>query len=441
MSVLCQCTAPVGSGGVPGSGGTSFGSGGFSMSGGFGGNVGGNPVGSGGFPSSGGLPPASGGAMSDGGAASSGGSTGTGGATSDGGSPGTGGAMSDGGAATGGALGSGGTTGTGGTPATGGTGTGGVAATGGALGTGGVAATGGALGTGGVTATGGTTSTGGAVGTGGATSTGCLQAGSGDYSKNGPYAVTGPTTVDLGTFATLPSTPTTYSIYYPTNMNDGCPHPVVAWGNGTSVTGPQVYEFFHKNLASWGLVVIASDNPNSAGGLTGGTSQDVFLKPAIDYMIAQNAASSSQFFQKLSSDYGTAGHSQGAIAATAASHHPNVRAEAQVEGGGTPKAGIAFLALSGTNDTIVGTQAPTASYNAATGPSLLAIYTGADHTTTPTLAGWIQQNAGSIAFVRLYTAWFRCYLAGDQTACGVFKGQGCGVCSDSNWATLQSKNL
>lgn len=296
--------------------------------------------------------------------------------------------------------------------------------------------------TGGSTGDGGSTSTGGATGSGGAPAgPNCLQAGAGDYSKTGPYKVAPTKTVDLGTFATLPSTPTTYSIFYPENMNDNCPHPVVAWGNGTTVTGPQVYGFFHNNLASWGLVVIASDNPNSAGGFMSGVSQDVYLKPAIDYMIAQNADSSSEFFGKLSNDYGTAGHSQGAIAATAASHHPNVKAEAQVEGGGTPKAGIAFLALSGTNDTVVGTQAPTSSYTAATGPSLLAIYTGADHTTTPTLAGWIQQNAGSIAFVEVYTAWFRCYLANDQTACAVFRGQNCGICSDTNWDTLDSKNL
>lgn len=295
--------------------------------------------------------------------------------------------------------------------------------------------------TGGTFGNGGAPDTGGASGTGGTTSTGCLTPGSGDYAKTGPYKVAPVKTVDLGTFATLPSTPTTYSIFYPENLNDNCPHPVVAWGNGTTVTGPAVYQFFHNNLASWGIVVIASDNPNSAGGFQSGVSQDVYLKPAMDYMIAQNADSSSEFFQKLSGDYGTAGHSQGAIAATASSRHPSVKATVQVQGGGTPKPGIAFLALSGTADTIVGTQGPTASYNAATGPSMLAIYTGADHTGTPTALGWAQQSPATIAYVRLYTAWFRCYLGGDGAACDVFRGQGCEVCSDTNWATLDSKNL
>jgi hypothetical protein len=330
--------------------------------------------------------------------------------------------------------------GVGGTPNTGGTAPGGfggfVGGSAGAGAGGDLSNTGGAIGS-----TGGSADTGGTAGTGGTTSSGCLMPGNGDYSKTGPYKVAPVKTVDLGTFATLPSTPTTYSIFYPENLNDNCPHPVVAWGNGTTVTGPAVYQFFHNNLASWGIVVIASDNPNSAGGFQSGISQDVFLKPAMDYMIAQNADSTSEFFGKLSADYGTAGHSQGAIAATASSKHPNVRAEAQVEGGGTPKPGIAFLALSGTADTIVGTQAPTSSYGAATGPSMLAIYTGADHTGTPTALGWAQQSPATIAFLRLYTAWFRCYLGGDGAGCAVFRGQGCEVCSDTNWATLDSKNL
>jgi hypothetical protein len=330
--------------------------------------------------------------------------------------------------------------GVGGTPNAGGLpNAGGIVGSGGAAG---IPGTGGGVSGAGGTGTGGAMpNTGGAAGGAGSPGGGCLMQGSGDYSKTGPYTVAPTKTVDLGTFATLPSTPTTYSIFYPENLNDGCPHPVVAWGNGTSVTGPAVYAFYHTNLASWGIVVIASDNPNSAGGFQAGTSQDVFLKPAIDYMIAQNADSSSEFFQKLSGDYGTSGHSQGAIAATATSRHPNVKATVQVQGGGSPKAGIAFLALSGTADNIVGTTGPTASYNAATGPSMLAIYTDADHISTPTALGWGQQNAGTIAYVRLYTAWFRCYLGGDQTACGVFRGQGCGICGDTNWATLDSKNL
>jgi hypothetical protein len=262
----------------------------------------------------------------------------------------------------------------------------------------------------------------------------CLQGGSGDYSKAGPYQVA-MTSVDLASMLSGAQSPTTYTIFAPATLEANCPHPIVAWGNGTSVTGSQTYAFFNNNAASWGIVVIASDNPNSA--------MSPFLKVGIDYMLAQNMDSSSPYYGKLSTRTGVSGHSQGAMAATSASTTATgVEALVQVEGGGVPKAGIAFLALSGTADNVVGTQAPTQSYMSATGPSMLAIYTGADHISTPTAGGYIQMNAGTIQFMRFYTAWFRCFLADDATACAMFKGgTSCGVCSDPNWNMLESKNM
>ena len=93
-------------------------------------------------------------------------------------------------------------------------------------------------------------------------------------------------------------------------------------------------------------------------------------------------------------------------------------------------------------DTTVGTTSPMNSYTAATGPAMFAEYTGADHTTTPTAGGWYQKNPGTIQFMRFYTAWWRCFLADDQVACGMFKGgQSCGVCKDPNWTSLETKNM
>jgi hypothetical protein len=261
----------------------------------------------------------------------------------------------------------------------------------------------------------------------------CLQGGSGDYSKAGPYAVT-TKSVDLASYLSGAATPTTFTIYYPTTLEANCPHPIIAWGNGTGVTGSNVYAFYNNNAASWGMVVAASDNSNVGSG--------AYNKAGIDYLLAQNKDSTSPFYGKLSTRAGMAGHSQGAMGATAATSHPNCQAEVQVEGGGNPKAGIAFLALSGTADTVVTTGPPTSSYGVATGPSMLAIYTGADHTTTPTLGGYVQGNPGTIQFMRFYTAWFRCFLGDDATACAMFKGgASCGVCKDPNWTTMQTKNM
>lgn len=276
------------------------------------------------------------------------------------------------------------------------------------------------------------------------TSKTCLQMGSGDYSKAGPYTVAPAMSVDLA--SSLPSgaaSPTTYSIYYPQNMEASCPHPIAAWGNGTSVTGQQVYGFYQTNLASWGIVVIASDNPNVAA--------YPYLQTGIDYLVAQNKLSSSVFYQKLSTRAGVAGHSQGGIAATTATQDSNVVAEVCVEGGGVPKQGVATLCLTGNAPSDAGASSAINSVNAfvieqtypgTTGPGFLADWDGGDHETTPTLGGYAMGNPGTIQFIRLMTAWYRCYLADDGKACDLFSGgTNCGICKDPGWAQLESKNL
>jgi hypothetical protein len=273
----------------------------------------------------------------------------------------------------------------------------------------------------------------------------CLKTGNGDYAAAGPYTVATKAGIDLASSGELPAGdagPSTFTAFYPTDMSDGCPHPIVSWANGTGVTGSQVYAFFNDNAASWGIVVMAADNPNSAGGSFFGANGGPYNRAGIDYLLKENNDSSSIFYHHLSTRAGVAGHSQGAIAATLATTHPNVEAEVQVEGEGTPKGGIAFLALTGSADTVVGPMPPLMSYDSATGPSMYAEYTGADHTTTPTLGGYIQNNPGTIQFMRFYTAWWRCFLGDDQVACAMFKGgSSCGVCKDPDWTSLLTKNM
>jgi hypothetical protein len=265
----------------------------------------------------------------------------------------------------------------------------------------------------------------------------CLKAGSGDYSKAGPYTVMTQTNVDLGPIEGLPDAgPTTYTIFYPQPFETSCLHPVVAWGNGTGVTGSSVYQFFNSNGASWGLVVIASDNSNVGSG--------VYHKAAIDYMTKQNADPKSIFYQKLSTRVGTAGHSQGGIGATEGANLIGASCEAEVcvAGGGIPAKTNAFICLTGSAD--LAEQSCTAAYNAAPGQAFLADWDGGDHTTTETVAGYLQMQPGTFQMMRLYAAWFRCFLADDQVACKLFEGgapNNCGICKDPGWHILASKNL
>jgi hypothetical protein len=265
----------------------------------------------------------------------------------------------------------------------------------------------------------------------------CLKPGTGDYEKAGPYQVMTKSGVDLAVIEGLPDAgPTTYTIFYPQPFETSCPHPVVAWGNGTGVTGSSVYAFFNNNAASWGIVVIASDNSNVGSGS--------YHKAAIDYMAKQNADPSSMFYQKLSTRVGTSGHSQGGIGATQGANliGSSCEAEVCVAGGGVPAKTNAFICLTGSAD--LAEQGCTAAYNAATGSAFLADWDGGDHVNTETLSGYLQMQPGTFQMMRLYAAWFRCFLADDQVACKLFEGgapANCGICKDPGWHVLSSKNL
>jgi hypothetical protein len=248
----------------------------------------------------------------------------------------------------------------------------------------------------------------------------CLQ-GSGDFTDKGPYAVQ-TKQVTIGAKGQ-------YTIFYPNPLESNCPHPIVAWGNGTTITGGTAYAHFNEHMASWGIVAIASHNSSVGDGS--------FHTAAIDYLLAQNNDSSSEFFGKLSTRAGVSGHSQGGAGADAASTHPNVEANGNVQGSfGTPPGGdVAFLCLTGTAD--INTTGCPSAVSAATTPAMCAKYDGMDHISTI-----INPSApGSIQYARLLSAWFRCFLADDTDACAMFKGGAdCPVCKEPGWAEIFTNN-
>jgi hypothetical protein len=257
----------------------------------------------------------------------------------------------------------------------------------------------------------------------------CLKPGSGDYAQRGPYRVRREV-IDLGPGMAPGQTTGEFTMFYPEPFEPDCPHPIAAWGNGTLVTGPDVYGFFHENAASWGVTVIASHDPNTGSG--------EYHKTGLDYLIAQNANPDSKFFLKLSPRAGVSGHSQGGAGAARAATHPNVEALIPVGFSGAPL-NTAYLCLTGTADIApAGCRTTTA---LATGPALAAIWEGGDHVRTETLLGYITGDPGTIQMMRLYTAWYRCYLADDPNACSLFEGPSCGICSDPGWAELVRRNL
>lgn len=243
----------------------------------------------------------------------------------------------------------------------------------------------------------------------------CLR-GTGDYDSDGPYEVASEK-LTVGS--------ENYTLYYPKDLDDGCQHPVVVWGNGMAWINADNFAHFHKRAASWGMVV--------AGAWTGASSAPV-ITGAIDYLLKENDKAESRFYHKLSQRAGAAGHSNGAMAAVSASGHPNIKAVVNLMGGGNPAKGVALLCETGVNDS--GREGCIKSYNAATGPAFLVNHAEADHL-TPT-----RKDEPAMAMVRAYAAWLRCYLADDGAACALFAGSGNSkVCKESNWATCESRNF
>lgn len=251
----------------------------------------------------------------------------------------------------------------------------------------------------------------------------CLQ-GTGAFDADGPYGV-GMMDVEIGTSGM-------FTIFYPEPLDATCLHPIVAWGNGTGVTGSGTYAFYHQHAASWGIVTVASHNSNTGSG--------DFHRAGLDYLLAENADAGSPFYGKLSTRAGTSGHSQGGMGANAGSDHPNVEAEVNVQGAfGFAPAGVAFLCLTGTQDIAI--DGCRNAVNGTASPALYANWEGGTHTGTATIGGFFSGDLGTLQYRRFNTAWFRCFLADDTAACALFEGGAtCPVCTDSGWAEIFAKN-
>jgi hypothetical protein len=123
------------------------------------------------------------------------------------------------------------------------------------------------------------------------------------YYAPGPWAVTTGKAVGC-----CDSSGATFDVWYPTDLGrHGFRHPIITWGNGTNAV-PSQYSFLLAHLASWGFVVVASENTNT------GTGQEIL--DAARWIVAQNDRASTPFYHALApTRVGAIGHSQGASGA------------------------------------------------------------------------------------------------------------------------------
>jgi hypothetical protein len=120
------------------------------------------------------------------------------------------------------------------------------------------------------------------------------------YYATGPWAVT----IRLGG-ACCDSAGHKFDLYYPTHLGaNGFHHPLLTWGNGSFGRSVDC-EFFLTHMASWGFVVIATQDPTTGPGQT--------ILDAAKFLINANADPNSIFYHKLNpAEVGSFGHSQGA---------------------------------------------------------------------------------------------------------------------------------
>jgi hypothetical protein len=212
----------------------------------------------------------------------------------------------------------------------------------------------------------------------------CLQPGDGNYTSPGPYQV-GKMSLDLGMIEAGQDAGTggQFTIYYPNPLEKSCPHPIVAWGNGTGVSDSDfTYDFLNSNAASWGMVVAAAANSNTGSG--------AFHRAGLDWLLKQNMDSNSMFYQKLSTRAGLGGHSQGGIGANAAASHPNVVTMA-IEGmTGVANNKVSVLVMTGTNDIVSGAEMLVTT---ATGPMFVVDWEGGNHVGTETVLGYLEHRS------------------------------------------------
>jgi hypothetical protein len=123
------------------------------------------------------------------------------------------------------------------------------------------------------------------------------------YYADGPWAVT-----VLTGWKCCDSLGNKFDLYYPTNLTPPPGgFPILTWGNGTNSTSSN-YLYFLKHMASWGFVVIATQDLNTGPGQT--------ILDAANLMIGQNTVSGGAFQNKLNTaEVGAFGHSQGATGA------------------------------------------------------------------------------------------------------------------------------
>jgi hypothetical protein len=224
----------------------------------------------------------------------------------------------------------------------------------------------------------------------------------------------------------------TYTVYRPAELAPGgAKNPIVGWMSGGS-TSPSRYPLL-PHLATHGFVVVASNTVPAIG-------EEIELGKeiiaGIDWMLAENGASGSAFFDKLdATKIASMGYSMGALATTTIAGDPRLTTTVHISGGNMVTDRIKMLHAPAaficgpSGDDIAGAACAT-DFEAAVTPVFYGVFNGGDH-----LGVLTAPYAARIQIV--VTGWLRWQLMSDASLKPMFVGDQCTVCNDTNWTVMQ----
>ncbi len=215
-----------------------------------------------------------------------------------------------------------------------------------------------------------------------------------------------------------------FEVWYPEDLKDtDATYPLIVVLNGTGVQASK-YKSQFKHFASWGFIVIGTEEPESWDGVAADSS--------LAFMLQQNKDSSSIFYEKVDTEnIGAVGHSQGGAGVfNAITEHENSSMyktavpvsptnEKQSVALGwhydLSKVNIPILLLAGTKgdfemNLVIPEEDMIEMYDKISSPKVMARKTGCEH-------GEMLYSADGYI-----TAWFMWQLQGDEVAGQAFIG-------------------
>ena len=248
------------------------------------------------------------------------------------------------------------------------------------------------------------------------------------------YLATGPHKVERVTVE-APEDWKEFVAYYPADLEEsGEKWPAVVFVNGTGVFASK-YPALFRHLASWGFIVLGSEDPSTFSG----DSTDA----ALAWLLEEKDNPDSLFYQKVDTAHiGLSGHSQGGVGVfNAVSGQPHggrytcavslsptqedwaAALKIPYDPSGTA---IPALVLAGTENDVITPEELELLYGKLGGPRAMALRTGTGH------GEMLYSGDGYV------TAWLMYWLKGDREAGAAFFGEDAELLQNPGWQNARA---